>query len=194
LRGKRKFRIWLSIFLSLSLALVASVASADSEETKPAVEEVRASAVRPIYTGPTTDYHAELVKAIKDAQLAQFYEGLHQAELDKQAAAAKAKQNPKVSNPSGPTTDYSSMEPCGGDLPPCWVKSRESGGNYGAFNPTGCVWKGGRGCWGAWQFGGFWSGKLGLPLDLSTATPEQQDAAARELWAGGAGCSNWNAC
>lgn len=83
------------------------------------------------------------------------------------------------------------LTPCGGDLPPCEVKQRESGGNYSAVNPTGC---GGRGCFGAWQFSGEWAGRLGLPLDLSTATPEQQDAAARELWADGRGCSNWSAC
>lgn len=96
----------------------------------------------------------------------------------------------KLSKPR-PTIDYSSMEPCGGDLPPCYVKQRESGGNYGAYNPHGC---GGQGCYGAWQFSGAWAGKLGLPQDLSTATPQQQDDAARQLWNGGAGCGNWAAC
>lgn len=85
----------------------------------------------------------------------------------------------------------SSLEPCGGDLPPCSVKMRESGGNYSAINPTGC---GGKGCYGAWQFSGEWAGKLGLPADLASATPEQQDNAARLLWDGGRGCSNWAAC
>lgn len=77
------------------------------------------------------------------------------------------------------------------DLPPDWVIQRESGGDYAAFNPTGC---GGAGCYGRYQFSGEWAGKLGLPADLSTATPAQQDAAARELWNGGAGCGNWDAC
>lgn len=112
-------------------------------------------------------------------------------------------QQGKVSKPlttqPRPSTDYSSLEPCGGAYPPCWVKRRESGGNYGAYNPTGCAWtdKSGyrhHGCYGAWQFGTMWAGRLGLPDDLSTATPEQQDEAARQLWAGGAGCSNWAAC
>lgn len=84
-----------------------------------------------------------------------------------------------------------SLQPCGGDLPPCYVKQRESGGNYGAVNWSGC---GGRGCFGAWQFSGEWAGKLGLPLDLTQATPAQQDEAARILWNHGAGCSNWSAC
>lgn len=77
---------------------------------------------------------------------------------------------------------------CGGDLPPCYVMERESGGSYSAYNPTGC---GGNGCYGKWQFSGAWAGKLGLPADIASATPEQQDEAARQLYAGGAGCSNW---
>lgn len=103
-----------------------------------------------------------------------------------------------VEAPQGPTFTTPSLgearvglEPCGGDLPPCWVKARESGGNYGAVNWGGC---GGANCYGAWQFGGFWAGKLGLPEDIINATPEQQDEAARILWAGGAGCGNWAAC
>ena len=100
---------------------------------------------------------------------------------------------PPVVVPSAPAAPVPNVigDACGGDLPPCSVKARESGGDYNAYNPTGC---GGRGCYGAWQFSGEWAGKLGLPLDLSTATPEQQDAAARALWANGAGCSNWDAC
>lgn len=84
-----------------------------------------------------------------------------------------------------------SYAPCGGDYPPCSVVEIESHGNYNAYNPTGC---GGLGCFGKWQFAGSWAGKLGLPLDLSQATPEQQDNAARLLWNQGAGCGNWNAC
>lgn len=93
----------------------------------------------------------------------------------------------------GPTASATldPLAPCGGDLPPCSVAHDESGGSYTAFNATGCD---GRGCYGKWQFSGEWACKLGLPCDLSTATPEQQDAAARTLWAGGAGCSNWAAC
>lgn len=84
-----------------------------------------------------------------------------------------------------------SLEPCGGRYPPCWVAQRESGGSYAAFNAGGC---GGNSCYGKWQFSGAWAGKLGLPDDLATATPAQQDEAAAQLWAGGAGCSHWAAC
>ena len=95
---------------------------------------------------------------------------------------------PRVSAPSN-----GSYGPCGGQYPPCWVVENESSeaGLYGAYNSTGC---GGGGCYGKWQFSTEWACKLGLPCDLSTATPEQQDEAARLLWNGGSGCSNWDAC
>jgi hypothetical protein len=70
----------------------------------------------------------------------------------------------------------------------------ESGGRYDAWNPTGCVGMGRIGCYGKWQFGLFWSGKLGLPADYHRWTPRLQDEAARILWANGRGCSNWAAC
>lgn len=87
-----------------------------------------------------------------------------------------------------------SYQPCGGEYPPCWRVQTESRGDYSAFNPTGCSYRGRSGCYGKWQFGWFWGGKLGLPLDLAQATPAQQDEAARLLWNGGAGCGNWDAC
>lgn len=97
-----------------------------------------------------------------------------------------------VSSPQSTTAEASpSSMPCDGEYPPCYVAQRESGNTYDAYNPTGC---GGNGCYGRWQFSGAWAGKLGLPDDLSQATPEQQDAAARSLWANGSGCSNWGAC
>ncbi len=106
-------------------------------------------------------------------------------------APSRREDDGAVTDEPRPTASVPSLEPCGGDLPPCWVAQKESGGSYTAYNPTGC---GGRGCYGKWQFSGEWAGKLGLPEDLATATPEQQDAAARELWRNGAGCSNWGAC
>lgn len=90
-----------------------------------------------------------------------------------------------------PAVSVSTNSQCGGDLPPCYVMHRESGGSYTAYNPRGC---GGHACYGKWQFSGAWAGKLGLPVDIGSATPVEQDAAARALWAGGAGCSNWDAC
>lgn len=81
--------------------------------------------------------------------------------------------------------------PCGGDLPPCYVLDHESGGDPTAYNPGGCN---NHGCYGLWQFSGEWAGKLGLPSDIASATVDQQNNAARILWDGGRGCSNWGAC
>jgi hypothetical protein len=111
--------------------------------------------------------------------------------------ASRARSQVQVLPPAAPSVNSLTPSatgccaPCDGDLPPCAVAQRESGGDYGAFNPNGC---GGHACYGKWQFSGAWAGKLGLPLDIASATPAQQDAAARALWAGGAGCSHWAAC
>jgi hypothetical protein len=92
--------------------------------------------------------------------------------------------------PSGNEPGFVNGYPCGGDLPPCSVLAGESGGNPHAVNWGGC---GGNNCYGLWQFSGEWACDLGLPCDLLTATVEQQNAAARTLFAGGAGCGNWSA-
>ena len=80
---------------------------------------------------------------------------------------------------------------CGGDLPPCWVMRRESGGDPRAVNATGC---GGRGCFGKWQFDPLtWAGYAGV--SRASDVPEWvQDERARQIWAGGRGCSHWGAC
>lgn len=81
--------------------------------------------------------------------------------------------------------------PCGGDLPPCWVLERESGGDPNAVNPTGC---GGYTCGGLWQFDPrTWDGYAGYAY-AQDAPWEVQNEKARALWAGGAGCSHWAAC
>lgn len=87
---------------------------------------------------------------------------------------------------SGP---YTNLQPCGGDLPPCYVKQRESGGDYRARNnsePGAAA--------GAWQIiGPTWNGYDGY-AEADQAPPWVQDDKARELWSNGAGCSNWSAC
>ncbi len=81
--------------------------------------------------------------------------------------------------------------PCGGDLPPCWVLRRESKGDPTAVNPTGCS---GRSCGGLWQFDPrTWAGFGGYGY-AQDAPADVQNAKAREVWAGGAGCSHWAAC
>ena len=106
-------------------------------------------------------------------------------------AARRAPVTPAPRGGASSTNWPSSLQPCGGDLPPCWVKQRESGGNYSAVNWSGC---GGRSCGGAWQFDPrTWAGFGGYTY-AQDAPPEVQDAKARLLWAGGAGCSHWAAC
>lgn len=101
-------------------------------------------------------------------------------------------------NSSGSVNGY----PCGGDLPPCAVLRRESGGdprkwNGGCYAPVG--WTGRSPCGtssasGLWQFvRGTWNGYGGY-LNAADAPAEVQNEKARLAWAGGRGCSHWKAC
>lgn len=109
-----------------------------------------------------------------------------EAEKVKAQVRGEAAQRPR----SSPAFS-AGLGPCGGDLPPCHVKARESGGSYTAYNPGGC---GGRSCGGAWQFDPrTWAGYGGYP-EAQMAPPAVQDARARDLWAGGSGCGHWAAC
>lgn len=87
---------------------------------------------------------------------------------------------PEVSSAASPVLADGS---CGGTTPyagggGCWaipyyIVACESGGDYGAYNSSGAG--------GAYQMMG---------MDPST-DPATQDAAAAEMWAGGAGADNW---
>lgn len=93
------------------------------------------------------------------------------------AAAARAERNINA-NPSG------GGGRCGGNLPPCCVMQRESGGSITAQNPTSTAS-------GKWQFiNGTWNGYGGY-AEAWQAPESVQDAKAAELWAGGAGASHW---
>lgn len=86
-------------------------------------------------------------------------------------------------NPAGNVNGH----PCGGDLPPCWVLRRESGGDPNAYNPTGCYEAPGRvGCRGKWQ--------CSTSTCSGTGSEAEQDAEARRVWDHGRGCSHWAAC
>ena len=77
--------------------------------------------------------------------------------------------------------------PCGGDLPPCYVLARESGGNPTAQNPRSTAS-------GLWQFlDSTWANYAGYPK-ARLAPPDVQNEKARLTWAGGRGCAHWNAC
>ena len=105
--------------------------------------------------------------------------------------------------PSAPPAITTSPEPstgrCGGDLPPCYVMERESGGdpriwNGGCYAPIGHVGISPCGvsdASGKWQFlRSTWAGHGGY-LNAADAPEWVQDEKARMLFAGGAGCSHW---
>ena len=92
---------------------------------------------------------------------------------------------------------------CGGDLPPCWVMDRESGGdlriwNGGCYAPVG--WNGSRSPCGGSTASGKWQvlrstwARYGGFLNAADAPEDVQDAKARLLWNGGRGCAHWSAC
>lgn len=81
--------------------------------------------------------------------------------------------------------------PCGGDLPPCYVLYRESRGIPTVVEGHGSPYTHAS---GLWQFmPSTWNDFQGYPY-AAAAPPAVQNEKAREVWAGGAGCSNWVAC
>ena len=93
---------------------------------------------------------------------------------------------------------------CGGDLPPCYVMNRESGGGYINLWNGGCVLAPGytgrispcgtSSASGKWQFIRKTWGRYGGYLNAADAPESVQDAKARQIWNGGRGCSHWQAC
>lgn len=68
--------------------------------------------------------------------------------------------------------------PAGPSAIPCYITQCESGESYYAENPSGA--------WGRYQLMPEHWEHLG-----HKPTPSEQDRIAAELWAGGAGASNW---
>lgn len=120
----------------------------------------------------------------------------------RETAARKAPAPRAPRSSSRPSVAVYGSGACGGTLPPCWVYHRE--------DPTGdlTVWNGG--ChepvgWtgppcgrstasGKWQFlRSTWNGYAGY-VNAADAPESVQDAKARLVWAGGAGCGHWSAC
>lgn len=101
-----------------------------------------------------------------------------------QYAADYARQPGYIPMPQVPTATSEVSGACGGALPPCFVLRRESGGNPRAKNPNSSAS-------GLWQFvDGTWNHFDGY-AHASDAPISVQNARAVQVWAGGAGCSNW---
>lgn len=127
-------------------------------------------------------------KADADRQVAAYLQAVanqRAAEAAQQQGAAQqaaAQQRSRSARSGGSTAGGTGA--CGGDLPPCCVMMRESHGNPNAVN-------GSSGASGKWQFmPGTWNNYMGYPTAAS-APASVQDQRARQVYAGGAGASNW---
>lgn len=125
------------------------------------------------------------VQTVQFQQAVAYAAALEQARADEAQQARVAAAVEHYSDAPAPTDAGSGR--CGGDLPPCYVMQRESGGNIRAENPVSTAS-------GKWQFvDGTWNNYGGY-AHAADAPEWVQDAKARETWAGGAGCSHWSAC
>lgn len=211
-RRARRWPFGIGILAVGALALAAPMvaaepASAPVQPTAQPALPAQAVAARPArsvqateLTGPTKAEIDQLNRAIltnklnENAWIATVQK--RQAAEAAAAAAAKAKADaaaaaaaaaaraaaPKPAPSAGPATGR-----CGGDLPPCYIMQRESGGSITARNPRSSAS-------GKWQFlDSTWAG-FGGYARAYLAPESVQDAKARQLWAGGAGCGHWSAC
>lgn len=196
-------------------------------QTTPSTAHPPSTTPPPTTTTTTTTVHAtppteaRLIAAAHEAQTIRFYNALgHQAaeraaaeqaaaeaaEAARRAAATTTTTTapaPPPTTPPAPVEAQPATGICGGDLPPCWVVERESGGdpriwNGSCYAPIGWAGKtspcGGSTASGIYQFiRGTWNNYGGF-LNAADAPVHVQVAKARELWAGGAGCGHWQAC
>jgi hypothetical protein len=115
-----------------------------------------------------------------------------QAAAARAAAAARVRPAPaRVSTPvrsgSVRTAPVAGTGRCGGNLPPCGVMTCESGGSLTAVNGTNPARPAGK-----WQIiGPTWNGYGGYAT-ADQAPEAVQDAKAEQLYAGGAGRSQWS--
>ena len=151
--------------------------------------------------GTTTTVAPTTTTTVDPAAVQAFLDAWHESETTTTTAPpppTTQAPKPKVTSPPTtgrpPVTSAPAPAPaqqgtgaCGGDLPPCYVMMRESGGNITAQNPSSTAS-------GKWQFlDSTWQGYGGY-AKARYAPESVQDAKARALWAGGRGCSHWSAC
>lgn len=196
-------RVWIgaAVVIAALIAGISTQASFDAQRqsepphAKPGPAPGRPGS-QPDYLMAVADWRVAAEYATKEWERAQWIAAEEARLAAEEAARLEAARRAPVTPAPRVGTSVSgswptSLYPCGGDLPPCWVAQRESGGNYSAVNWSGC---GGRSCGGKWQFDPLtWAGYGGYYY-AQDAPPEVQDAKARLVWAGGAGCSHWNAC
>lgn len=194
--GRARLRPLAATFVVASLiAVAAQVVAADPASTPVDTTELAAQAVIAAPARPAIPVQA---KADGDAAFAKVGDvALVSAAVTAQAAGAvdpTPPPPPTTTTTSTTTTTTAAPAPapapggrCGGDLPPCWVMQRESGGNITAKNPSSSAS-------GKWQFiNSTWAG-FGGYAEAWMAPESVQDQKARILWAGGAGCGHWSAC
>lgn len=172
----------------VSVATVAPATTTTTTDPGPTQAEIEKLNTA-IWVGTTNEriWNDELARQEAERQA----EAARQAELDRQAEAARQEAAQRATTTAPAPASVPAAEQgtgrCGGDLPPCYVMMRESGGDIRAQNPSSSAS-------GKWQFiRGTWAG-FGGYSEAYLAPESVQDAKARQLWAGGAGCGHWSAC
>lgn len=199
--SERRARLWpiTVTFLAIGLiGLAAQVVAADPISEPVSTTTLSRSVAAIVAAAPATP-----VRAVERPELNAFAD-VGDVTLVSAAVASHAAADIDVTPPPPTTTTTTTAPPpppapapapvaapstgrCGGDLPPCWVMMRESGGNIRAQNPSSSAS-------GKWQFiSSTWAG-FGGYAEAYLAPESVQDAKARQLWANGAGCGHWGAC
>lgn len=169
----------LSVMASLALAAPQATAGAVYHHWSETPAEVQAT------------HSPEVIQSYIDAYWANEWVRIYWERIAAFSAAFEAAQRAAAEQAAYPSGQ------CGGDLPPCWVMRRESRGdiriwNGGCYNgPCG---GGASTASGKWQFiRSTWAG-FGGYRNAADAPERVQDDKARQVWAGGRGCSHWSAC
>jgi hypothetical protein len=154
----------------------------------------------PARSAPTPDIEMQVAHhAARDRQIAAWWTAVanyrHNVAVLQAVARSRARQAREAASRGvrhetgahGQRIQATGVGSCGGNLPPCYVMMRESRGSLTAENPVSTAS-------GKWQFLDSTWGGYGGYSHAADAPESVQDARAREVWAGGAGCSNWSAC